>query len=93
MDLKKFNKFLNKYTLKGVLKICKTYEEADFVMAYDKVDYNNTTFITKKNYEECDKSCIADNFIICFVKHTNPRNKKSLEVKLTKLESLLFNRK
>ena len=69
------------------------YEEADFVIAYDKLDCNNSRFITKKDYEELDKSCITDNFIISFVKHTNPRNKQSLEVNLTKIGSPLLDRK
>ena len=84
MDTKKFNKFLNKYDIKGLIKMCNTIEEADFTLLYDKIDCTKSRFVTKKYYNDHNYVDFTENFIVCFVKHSNPRNKKSLDVLLNK---------
>ena len=85
MDKKKFLKFLNKYDLKGLLRMCDTLEEADFILLYHKIDCSKSRFVSKMCYNENPVGDIPDRFIVCFVKHSNPRNKRSLEVYLNKL--------
>ena len=86
MDPKKFNKFLIHYNMKGLLKLCNTYKEADFVLLYDTEDYKRSTFISKTYYEQLNPNNIAEKERLCFVKHSNPRNKQSLILRLTQFE-------
>ena len=88
MGPKKFNKLLRRRSLRGVLKMCNTLEEANFVLFYNTKDWTNSSFITKEDYRTFDHSILTEssNFIVCYVKHNNPRDRRSLELSLTKIE-------
>ena len=80
MDPKKFSKLLSYFMLKGVMKMCKTLEEADVVLVYNNTDYKQSSFMSKENDKRCNN--FTENDIICFVRHANPRDRQALSRKI-----------
>ena len=75
MDIKKFNKILYDRGMKGLVKFCDTYEEADFLLVYILDDPKRSLFLTKEKYQE-QKDNVPEFSIVYYLKHTNPYNKR-----------------
>ena len=77
MDNKKFNKILCKLDIKGLVKLCDTYERADLIFVYIPGNLNESMFLGKASYQK-EKDKLSENAIVCYLKHTNPYNKRKI---------------
>ena len=77
MNPKKFNKILCKLDIKGLVKLCDTYERADLILIYIPGNFDDSMFLSKGSYQE-EKDKLPENAIVCYVKHTNPYNKQKV---------------
>ena len=77
MDNKKFNKILCKLDIKGLVKLCDTYERADLIFVYIPDNLNNSMFLGKGSYQE-EQDKLPENAIVCYLKHSNPYNKRKI---------------
>ena len=55
MDSKKFNKILCKLDIKGLVKLCNTFENADLIFVYLPNDLNNSMFLNKEVFKKRTK--------------------------------------
>ena len=81
MDNKKINKILCDIKLKCLLKLTDTYEKADLIFVINPNEMNESSSISKKNFQE-NKDDIPDYAVLQYVKHTNPRNTHLITAKL-----------
>ena len=77
MDNKKFNKILRKLDIKGLVKLCGSYERADLIFVYIPGNLNGSMFLSKGSYQE-EKDKLPENAIVCYLKNTNPYNKRKI---------------
>ena len=77
MDPKKFNKILCKLDIKGLVKLCDTYERVDLIFVYIPGNLNESMFLFKESYQK-EKDKLPENAIVCYLKHTNPYNKRKI---------------
>ena len=77
MDNKKFNKILCMLDMKGLVKLCGIYERADLIFVYIPGNLNGSVFLFRESYQE-EKDKLPENAIVCYLKHTNPYNKRKI---------------
>ena len=77
MDNKKLNKILCKLGIKGLVKLCDTYERADLIFVYIPDNLIGSMFLSKASYQK-EKDKLPENAIVCYLKHANPYNKRKI---------------